>query len=124
MRRDINRVEENVLELGSAIAAQDANRVVDVARVNRIALFQQAVKLSDNLAGEFHLKRIAIDFNGGAANPDPDAARMVRGLDMLIVLSQKITEKTWIGEFEMVGLEVGYGAGRRLLLVCHMLSSL
>jgi len=34
-------------------------------------------------------------------------------------LSQKITEKTWIVEFEMIGLEVGYDARSLFLLIFH-----
>jgi hypothetical protein len=40
VRRDVNRVEENILELGVAIAAENSDGVFDVARVNGVAALQ------------------------------------------------------------------------------------
>ncbi len=50
--RDVNRVEENIFQLGVAIAADNSNRVLDVARIDRVAVLEQIVNLADNFAGE------------------------------------------------------------------------
>ena len=50
--RDVNRVEKNIFQLGVAIAANNSNRVLDVARIDRVAVLQQIVNLADHLARE------------------------------------------------------------------------
>jgi copper homeostasis protein CutC len=57
LRRDIDLVEKDVLEIGVAIGAQDADRVIDVAVVDRIAALEQIVQLAQQLAGQRLLDR-------------------------------------------------------------------
>src|SRR3981081_2199818 len=76
VRRDINRIEENIFQLGVAVAADYANRVLDVARIDRMAVLQKIVELADYLAGKGllgmrpgNLKRSA-----GDADSNPERA--------------------------------------------------
>ncbi len=70
VRGYIDRVEKDILQLGAVIAAQDADRVVDVAGVNRIAFFQKTVELAQNLARQLDLQRVAFDLHRRAAHAD------------------------------------------------------
>jgi len=55
VRGDINRVEENIFQLGIAIAADYSNRVLDVARIDRMAVLQKIVELADYFAGDLQI---------------------------------------------------------------------
>ena len=50
VRRDEDRVEEDVAEARPAVAGQDAERVLHVGRVDRVALLEQAVELRQHAA--------------------------------------------------------------------------
>jgi len=43
---NVDRVEEDVLEVNVAVAAQNPDRVLDVARIDRVAALEQLVELA------------------------------------------------------------------------------
>ena len=52
MRRDVDGVEKDILELSVAIAAEDSDGILYVARINGVSSLQEVVKLAEDLARE------------------------------------------------------------------------
>ena len=100
VRRDVNRVEEDILQVGFAIGAQDPNRVFDVARMDRIAALEKFVQLGHELAGDRLLGLAAANLERGAADPDPHLKFLLDRPDMGIVLPQQVGENPMVGEVQ------------------------
>ena len=100
MGGDIDRVEKDILQFGVAITAQNTDRVLDVARKNRVAAFQQFIKLAENLAcqclfgvGPRDAQRRAVDVN-------PNAKRLLQSADVRVVLTEQVSYEAGIVEVE------------------------
>ncbi len=98
MRRNINSVEEDVLELGVAVAAEDSDGVFDVARIDGVTALQQVVELTEDLARESLLGVRARDPERGAADADSYAECLLYGPDMRIMLSEEVGEEPRVVE--------------------------
>ena len=98
--RDVNRVEENILKLGVAVTANNSNRVLDVARIDRVAVLQQIVNFADHLAGERLLGVRTGNPERGAGDADTDAERRLDGAHVRVMLAEQIGEQTRIVEME------------------------
>jgi len=98
--RDVNRVEENIFQLGVAVAADDSNRVLDVARIDRVAVLQQIVNLADHFARERLLRVRARNSERGAGDADANAERGLDGADVCVMLAEQVGKQTRIVEME------------------------
>ncbi len=109
MRGDVDRVEKDVLELGAAIATQDANRVIDVAGINRVAFFQKTVELAENWL-------VSSTCNGSpsismrrAAHANFHLQRTLKNFQVLVMLAQQIAEQSRIMKLEQIDADLGHG---------------
>ncbi len=100
MRRDINRIEENVLQVGVAIATQNPNSIFDVAAEHRMPALEQLVQIAEQLAGHGLFGVSARDAQGSAGHRDADAERLLDGADVRVVLAEQIGEQPWIVELK------------------------
>jgi hypothetical protein len=100
VRGDVNRVEKNILQLGVAVAANNSNRVLDVARIDRVPVLQQIVNLADHLARERLLGVLARNFQRGPGHANPDSQRRLDSADVRVVLAEQIGEQARIVEME------------------------
>src|SRR6185437_8608997 len=101
------------------VATQNANGVVDVACINRIALLQKTVELAQDLTGELHLQRIAFDFQRDTAHADLYLQRLLENFYVLVVLPQEIAKQSWIVKVEHVDADFSHPAGELLFFVFH-----
>ncbi len=100
MGGDVDRVEEDILELGVAIAAQDPERIFDVARIDRVAPLQDIVELAQDLAGEGLVGLGALDAQRCAGYTDPDGERLLKRADVGVMLAEQLGEQARIVEME------------------------
>jgi len=49
--RNVDGIKKDVAQVGRTVAAEDANSVVNVAGVDRVAILQESIQLGGNLAG-------------------------------------------------------------------------
>ena len=107
VRGDVNRVQEDVLERSVAVAAQNPDRVIDVAGVNRVAGLEQFVQLAEQLAAQRLLGQAAGDFQRVARDPDPYAQAVLDGPHVSVVLSQQVGKQALIVEMKLQGIFSG-----------------
>ncbi len=100
VRRDINRIEENVLQVGIAIATQNPNSVFDVAAEHRMPALEQLVQIAEQLARHRLFGMASGDAQGGAGHRDANAEGLLDGADVRIVLAEQIGKQTWVVEME------------------------
>src|SRR5208282_1918525 len=100
VRGDVNRVEKNIFQLGVAVAANNSNRVLDVARIDRVAVLQQIVNLADHLARERLLGVRARNSQRGSGHANPDSQRRLDSADVRVVLAEQIGEQARIVEMK------------------------
>ena len=98
--RDVNRVEENIFQLGVAVAANNSNRVLDVARIDRVAVLQQIVNLADHFARERLLSVRARNSERSAGDADANAERGLDRADVCVMLPEQVGKQTRIVEME------------------------
>ncbi|MHB8382932.1 MAG: hypothetical protein ACYDC3_11430 [Candidatus Binataceae bacterium] len=111
MRRDVDRVEEDILELGVAVAAQDAQGVLDVARIDRVAAFEQVVKFAQDLACESLLGMRTGNLERGSRAADAYSECGLERPQMRVMLPEQIGEQARIVEVEferIVSIGIGY----------------
>ena len=97
---DVNRVEKNILQLGVAVAANNSNRVLDVARIDRVAVLEQIVNLADHLARERLLGVRAGNSQRGSGHANPDSQRRLDSADVRVVLAEQIGKQARIVEMK------------------------
>src|SRR5262249_50895951 len=100
VRRDVNRVEENVLELGVPIAAENPNRVLHIAWVNRMPALEQIVQLGNYLASESLFRMSARNPERRSRDSHTNAERLLDRANMSVVLAEQIGEQAWVVEME------------------------
>jgi hypothetical protein len=98
VRRDVNRIKEDILELDVAVAAEDSDRVLNVAWINGIAALQEIVELAEYLARERLLCVRSRDSKRGAADADSYAERLLYGADMCVMLSEEVGKEPRVVE--------------------------
>ena len=101
MRGDVDRVEEDVADVGGAVAGDDADGIVDVARVHRETTLENAVELRQHARGELARRLVAADRHRLAADADADAERALDRLQVLVVVAEELVEETVIRELEL-----------------------
>ncbi len=69
--------------------AEDAHRVVDVARIDRIALLEQTVELRQHAAGELALAPRRPGSGSSPAERDAHAERALDGSQVLVVVAEQ-----------------------------------
>ena len=100
MRRDINRVEENVFQVGVAIATQNPNSIFDVAAEHRMPALEQFVQIAKQLAGHRLFGMPSRDAQGSTGRRDADAERLLDGADVRVVLAEQIGKQPWVVEMK------------------------
>ena len=115
MRGDEDRVEEDVAQLRVAVAGEDAQRVVDVGGVDRIAALEEPVELEEDAAHELGLQRVAVQREGRVGDVDAHAHLSLERLHVLVVLAEQLAEETRVGEAELGGCGGGLGQGAQRL---------
>src|SRR5579872_5114504 len=81
MRRHIDRIEEDVLQVGIAVAAQDPNAIFDVAAEHRMSALEQLVQIAEQLARHRLFGMASRDAQGGTGHGDTNAERLLDGAD-------------------------------------------
>ncbi len=104
MRGDVNRIEEDVLQIGVAIATQNPNSIFDVAAEHRMPALEQLVQIAEQLAGHGLFGVTAGDAQGSAGHRDANAERLLDGANVRIVLAEQIGEQPWIVELKFEGV--------------------
>ena len=97
---DIDRIEENIFEVGVAIGAQNPHRVLDVARIDRIAALEQFVQLAQQLARKRLLGMTARNFERVAVGANLDAEPSLDRAQMGVMLAQQFGKKAVVVEME------------------------
>ena len=90
MSGHIDGVEEDILQLRVAIAAQNSNRILDVAWKDGIAALQQFIKLAEYLPGQRLLGVRHAVSERSTVDADADAERLLQSPDMRVVLPEQI----------------------------------
>ena len=98
---DVDGVEKDLLQVRLAVAAQDADGVVDVAAVDGVAPLQQAIELAHDLPRQFRFGLVALNLHLGAVHPKLDAQCPLRDLQVLVLVAQKLPEQPRIVERQM-----------------------
>ncbi len=101
MRRHVDRIEEDILQVGVAVAPQNPNSVFDVAAENRMPTLEQFVQVAEQLACHRLLGVASRDAQGGAGHRDANPERLLDGTDVRIVLAEQIGKQPWIVEVEL-----------------------
>src|SRR5439155_22577509 len=111
VRRDEDRVEKDVAQLGVAVARENADRVVHVGGVDRVALLEEAVELDEEAAGRLSPERVARPAERlvGDVDANPDVA--LERLQVLVVLAEQLAEEPRVVEAERDGRRAGLGQG-------------
>ena len=85
-------IVRRLAEMRGAVAREDPERVLDVRRVDRVALLEEAVELLEHAAGELRVDRIARDGERALADVDPHVERALEEVHVLVVLSEERPE--------------------------------
>ena len=103
VRGDEDGVEEDVLQARRAIAGEDAERVLHVGGVDRVALLEEAVELRQRAAGQLARDRVAVDGERPVAHVDAHAELALEELHVLVVLAEQLPEQGLVPELERDG---------------------
>ena len=101
MRGDVDGVEKDVAQIRGAIARQDAHRVVDVARIDRVPLLEEPVELLHHAAGELALHRVALDVNAPRRGRDAHAEQPLEAPQVLVLLTRDLMDEPLVLEAEL-----------------------
>jgi hypothetical protein len=107
MRRHINRIKKDVLEIGVTVGAQNANRVFNVTGVNRIAALQQVVEFTQEFAGKRLFGMPARDAEHATVHPDLNAQSLLNSADMAVVLAKQLSKETMVVEMKFERILIG-----------------
>src|SRR5262249_28029612 len=103
VRGDEHRVEEDVLQPCGPIAGEDAQGVLHVGCVDRVALLEQAVQLRQRARGELSRHRVAIDGERPVTDVDANAQLALEELTVLVVVAQQLREQSLVPELRRDG---------------------
>src|SRR5208283_1621022 len=95
-----HRIEEDVLQIGVAIATQNPNSIFDVAAEHRMPALEQLVQIAEQLAGHRLFGMASRNAQGSAGRADTDAERLLDGADVRVVLAEQIGKQPWVVEMK------------------------
>src|SRR5262245_1501206 len=96
--RDEDGIQEDVAQPRGPVAGQDAQRVLHVGGVDRIALLEEAVELRERAPGELGLDGVAVQREQALADFDPHAELALEQLHVLVVLTEQLPEEGLVPE--------------------------
>src|SRR5262249_5144706 len=107
VRGDEDGVEEDVAQARGTVTGEDAQRVLHIRQVDRIALLEQAVELGEGAAGELRLERVAVHREQALADLDADAELALQQFQVLVVLAEQLSEEGLVPEPQREGGDGG-----------------